>query len=262
MRRLLTRLASSRAFYLLMVLSLFLFAKRTYSDCGGSMSQVSSDVCGQDKVHLTFHGDDGDNCTCESCGLECGGEVVCGGASTSGGAVTGCGSGIYPSCSPACLPHSNTADTYIYFNASSNWASSQTISQGGVVCGTISGISLSTNYADADGDGYDACEDCNDHNATIHPGAVDLCDGIDHSCSGGTGGGGLDCNNNVGTGSNMGLAAAMAAAPAPGEETPMGAVQVLPVMKVGRFAPRITAGAAPQPQIPLTLPPAMLRLAR
>ena len=42
------------------------------------------------------------------------------------------------------------------------------------------GITLDNN--DADGDGYIASEDCNDADGTIHPGAVEVCDGIDNDC--------------------------------------------------------------------------------
>ena len=35
---------------------------------------------------------------------------------------------------------------------------------------------------DADGDGYDASVDCDDDNAAINPGAVELCDGFDNNC--------------------------------------------------------------------------------
>ncbi len=35
---------------------------------------------------------------------------------------------------------------------------------------------------DADGDGYDASVDCDDENAAINPGAVELCDGFDNNC--------------------------------------------------------------------------------
>ena len=38
--------------------------------------------------------------------------------------------------------------------------------------------------ADADGDGYDADEDCDDNNSLIHAGAVELCDGFDNDCDG------------------------------------------------------------------------------
>jgi len=41
--------------------------------------------------------------------------------------------------------------------------------------------SLST---DADGDGYDASEDCDDNNSLVHPGAPELCDGADNNCNG------------------------------------------------------------------------------
>jgi predicted outer membrane repeat protein len=37
---------------------------------------------------------------------------------------------------------------------------------------------------DADGDGWPAAEDCDDADASVHPGAEDLCDGVDNNCSG------------------------------------------------------------------------------
>jgi hypothetical protein len=39
-------------------------------------------------------------------------------------------------------------------------------------------------YADADGDGYAACVECDDNDATVNPGAHELCNGIDDDCDG------------------------------------------------------------------------------
>jgi len=36
--------------------------------------------------------------------------------------------------------------------------------------------------ADADGDGYDYCYDCDDGNRDVHPGAVEVCNGVDDDC--------------------------------------------------------------------------------
>ncbi len=42
----------------------------------------------------------------------------------------------------------------------------------------------STGYADADGDGWAACVECDDAHATAYPGAPELCDGVDNNCDG------------------------------------------------------------------------------
>jgi subtilisin-like proprotein convertase family protein len=43
---------------------------------------------------------------------------------------------------------------------------------------------------DADGDGAHACEDCDDGEALVHPGGVEVCDGLDNDCDGQTDGDG------------------------------------------------------------------------
>ena len=42
----------------------------------------------------------------------------------------------------------------------------------------------STGYADADGDGFAACQECDDGNAANNPNGVELCDGADNNCDG------------------------------------------------------------------------------
>ena len=37
---------------------------------------------------------------------------------------------------------------------------------------------------DGDSDGYTAAEDCDDSNSVVHPGAAELCDGVDNDCDG------------------------------------------------------------------------------
>ena len=39
-------------------------------------------------------------------------------------------------------------------------------------------------YADADGDGYAACEECDDGDAAVNPGATEACNGVDDDCDG------------------------------------------------------------------------------
>jgi hypothetical protein len=45
-------------------------------------------------------------------------------------------------------------------------------------------LSACSDLADADGDGFCAAEECDDTNPMVHPGAVELCDGLDNDCSG------------------------------------------------------------------------------
>ena len=44
----------------------------------------------------------------------------------------------------------------------------------------------SVTYADVDGDGWAACEECDDNDRAVNPDAVEVCDGIDNDCDGAT----------------------------------------------------------------------------
>ena len=51
--------------------------------------------------------------------------------------------------------------------------------------GTSGGLATTDSAAaDEDGDGFFADEDCSDRDASINPGAVELCNGIDDNCDG------------------------------------------------------------------------------
>ena len=51
-----------------------------------------------------------------------------------------------------------------------------------VACGA--GEKPDTGTHDADGDGYDIWSDCDDGDATVHPGAEEVCDDKDNDCDG------------------------------------------------------------------------------
>lgn len=65
----------------------------------------------------------------------------------------------------------------------------------GIVCG---GCASAANCAgvDADGDGVNACTDCNDSNPAIKPGNPEICNGQDDNCSGVSDEGGVCCVDN------------------------------------------------------------------
>ena len=45
------------------------------------------------------------------------------------------------------------------------------------------GIETETVVEDQDGDGY-LDDDCDDNNASVHPGMEEICDGVDNNCDG------------------------------------------------------------------------------
>ncbi|MCB9761336.1 MAG: hypothetical protein H6739_15950 [Alphaproteobacteria bacterium] len=52
----------------------------------------------------------------------------------------------------------------------------------------------SVGYADNDGDGYAACEECDDSARAVNPSATEVCDGVDNDCDGETDVGAVDAD--------------------------------------------------------------------
>ncbi|MCB9795071.1 MAG: hypothetical protein H6741_20410 [Alphaproteobacteria bacterium] len=53
----------------------------------------------------------------------------------------------------------------------------------------------SVGYADEDGDGYAACEECDDTNRAVNPSATEVCDGVDNDCDGDADGDAVDADS-------------------------------------------------------------------
>ncbi len=64
------------------------------------------------------------------------------------------------------------------------------VNEGALVTSFDDGAAVTA--ADADHDGFTTCDDCNDSDAHVFPGAPEICDGIDNQCPGDTGYGAVD----------------------------------------------------------------------
>ncbi|MBN2797543.1 MAG: hypothetical protein JXX28_00185 [Deltaproteobacteria bacterium] len=80
----------------------------------------------------------------------------------------------------------------------------------------------SVGYADEDGDGFAACEECDDTLLAVHPGAVEVCDGVDNDCDGDVDTGAVDARPWYADGDGDGYGAAASVVLAC--EAPAGAV--------------------------------------
>ena len=162
-------------------------------------------------------------------GVFCNGEEVCDPAS--GADDTGCAAGAAPDCddgfacttdscdtsSDACLasPVDSSCDDGLVCSGTERCDPSTSTLATGCVSGTSidcsDGLACTTDRcdepggmctslgSDADGDGFEAIgcgsgDDCDDLAGAVHPGASEVCDGIDNDCSGGADdGAGMQC---------------------------------------------------------------------
>ncbi|MHA1279805.1 MAG: DUF6531 domain-containing protein, partial [Candidatus Helarchaeota archaeon] len=150
--------------------------------CIGSAIQIPSDKCGKHKLSITaesdrcqcWHIEYGDICVnyigvlnntsdCDCDTSNCGQENSCSG--------------------------NNSVSFETYINATETSFETDIFMRCGdycdsSVCGSIPAITLKPMYKDQDGDGADMCEDCDDQDPEVYPGADEICDGKDNNCDG------------------------------------------------------------------------------
>ena len=64
-----------------------------------------------------------------------------------------------------------------------------------VIKGQVTDVGTVSRCPDNDNDTYTLDVDCNDNNASINPGATEVCDGVDNDCDGVVDGAGCDCTD-------------------------------------------------------------------
>ncbi len=144
------------------------------TDCNDNNASIhpgATEICG-----------DGIDQDCSGADLPCSGGT-CQQSSATNDAHVSAGRAYTQSSGSGC----NATTTYYAKGSAENMGTSGTTSTTLYTTdgGTTYHIGSCPTTTDADGDGYPSTIDCNDHNASIHPGATEICgDGIDQDCNG------------------------------------------------------------------------------